>query len=330
MKPITLLPALRAAHPTPRHLALAAALMLSTWAAAQPAAQPDCDLRIASGPSGKVYELVVRDIQAVCGTTVSVCSAPSEGGLKNVTMLSANEAELGLVQVDTLKEMSKGDENIRSLQAVMPLHANLLHIITASEGSLVGAKEFRGIRVPGTGEVVVLRKFSQLKGMTIAAVGSAQLMGQTLERELGYGMKMVVADTDDKALEMLRNGQVQAVFTLGGWPLPSVSRLKGGAGVQLADFDLEPREPYLTVKRNYQNLDAFNLTFLGVPNLLVSRPFKAGGAQANKVAALQSCIRRHLDDLQEGRFLSVWKEIKDPTRTFGVTAVPTSAKLVAK
>ena len=38
-----------------------------------------------------------------------------------------------------------------------------------------------GKPVPGTGRTVVVRNFSELKGMSVAAVGSAQLMGRTLE-----------------------------------------------------------------------------------------------------------------------------------------------------
>ena len=293
-------------------------------------AATNCDLRIASGPKGKVYELMVRDVQSVCGATISVCSAPSSGGLQNLSMLSSNEAEMGIVQVDTLKEMSSGDENIRNLQAVLPLHANLLHILASSEGALVGSTGIGGMRIPGTGTTVTIRKFSDLKGMTIAVVGSAQLMGQSLERQVGYEMKFVLADSDDQALSMLKAGQVQAIFTLGGWPLPNVVRLKSGSGVHLVNFDLEPRSPYVAVQRNYQNLDAFNLKFLGVPNLLVSRPFKATGAMAIKATALQSCIKQHLDDLKEGRYQPSWKEILDTSVTYGVAPIQTSAKLGKK
>lgn len=290
-------------------------------------APADCALRIASGPNGKMYELMVRDIQAVCGASITVCSVPSSGGLQNLGMLSANEAELGMVQVDTLNEMSGGDESMRSLQSVLPLHANLLHVISSADGSLVGATVLRGLTIPGTGDKVVIRNFSELKGMTVAVVGSAQLMGQTLERRLAYGMKFVVAETDEQALNLLRQGQAQAVFTLGGWPLPSVSRLKTGQGVQLVNFNLEPQRPYLLAKRNYQNLEAFNFSFLAVPNLLLTRPFKAGGSMAGKVSQLQSCLRQHMDALQEGRYQPTWKEIKDVSLSYNIS--PFIAKSIA-
>jgi hypothetical protein len=109
-----------------------------------------------------------------------------------------------------------------------------------------------------------------------------------------------------------------------------VSRLKAANGVQLVDFNLEAHSPYLVTKRNYQNLDAFNLNFLAAPNLLLTRPFKPGGLMATKVATLQSCLKQHLDALQEGRYQPSWKEIKDVTTHYGISAFAASTKLVTK
>ena len=55
-----------------------------------------------------------------------------------------------------------------------------------------------------------------------------------------------------------------------------------------------------------------------MPNLLVTRPFKPGGAMADRVSTLGACLRQHLDELQEGRFKPGWKEIKDPDQVYGV------------
>jgi TRAP-type uncharacterized transport system substrate-binding protein len=295
-----------------------AALLLGATAPRAQTAPSDCGLRIASGPSGKVYALMVNDIQAICGSEVSVCAVPSAGGLQNLSLLAANEGDLGIVQIDVLKEMGT-DESIGALQAVMPLHVNLLHVIALSDGSHVGASSILGI-VPFTSRRQTIQRFSELKGLRIAVVGTAQLMAQTLERQLGYGMTFLVADNDEQAIEMLRNGDVQAVFTLGGWPLPAVARLPSNRGLALVDYDLTPTGSYVKVKRSYQNLDAFNVNFLGSPNMLVSRPFKPGGAMGNKVSALQTCLKQHLDDLQEGRFQAGWKDIKDPNATYGFRA----------
>jgi len=208
---------------------------------------------------------------------------------------------------------------------LMPLHTNLLHVLAAD----AGAKSAAGW--PGwLADKVVIRNFSELKGFSVAAVGAAQLLGQMLDRQLGYGMRFVAADNDEQALALLREDRVQAVFTLGGWPLPTVSRLKAGHGIHLVQFNLEPRAPYLSNKRNYQNLDAYNMNFLGVPNVLVTRPFKSGGSMAGKVAALQACLRNRLDELQEGRYHPAWKEIKDVEERYGLSGLAARATTGSK
>jgi hypothetical protein len=283
-------------------------------------AQQECDLRLGSGPRGGVYEVLAQDIQQVCGNVASICVVPTEGGLENITRLSANEVDLGFAQLDTLQEMRRGgDEGSQNMQAVMPLHANLMHVLALTEGSKVGAKSVMGTVIPGTGDMRVIRRFSDLRELRIAAVGSAQLLGQLLERQLGYRMEFVVAANDDQALNMLKANQVQAIFTSGGWPMPNISRHGVNSGLTLVEYDLPAQPPYTVVRRTYKNLGAYNLGFLSAPNLLFTRPFKPGGAAGKKVAALQSCLISHLDELQEGRHHRAWAEIKTPADTMGVT-----------
>jgi len=296
-----------------------ALLAAVAWPIAAQDTTLDCALRIGGGPKGKIYELMVQDIQKVCGAEVSVCSVPSIGGLPNLMMLAASQVELGIVQLDTLTQMAKGgDENIAALQAVMPLHTNLLHILSLRAGSLVGARMIKSTHVPWTGDLKVFSKFSDLKGAKVAVVGSTLLLGQTLNKQTGYAMEFLVAESDDQAVRMLQTNQVQAIFTDGGWPLPSISRHQTDSGLMLVEYDLPIKEPFIAMKRNYENLDAFNFNFLGIPNLLVTRPFRNNGDSGKRVATLQRCILNHLDELQEGRFQAGWKEIKKPMDTLGV------------
>ena len=121
----------------------------------------------------------------------------STGALQNLSSLSSIDADLEIVQ---------------------------LHVRALGQGSLTGAMTVRGTAFPGTGKTVTVRKFSDLKGLSVALVGSARLMGQKLESQLGYGMLFLVADTDDDALAVLRAIEVQAVFTLGGCPVVPARR----------------------------------------------------------------------------------------------------------
>jgi hypothetical protein len=86
----------------------------------------------------------------------------------------------------------------------------------------------------------------------------------------------------------------------------------------LVEFDLPAPPRFTIVQRTYQNLDSFNNKYLGSPNMLVTRPFRANGDMGKKVAALQSCLIRHLDELKEGRFQAAWKDVKDPLNTLGI------------
>ena len=300
---------------------LLAAAALATFAvAAEDTSASSTALRIGSGPDGKLYQLLVRDMQTVCGNDVPIVNVPSVGGIPNLMGLSASQLDLGLVQLDTLQEIGRdGDENIQTLQAVMPLHTNLLHVLSLRDGFKQGDES--KFKLPWGGderEVKVVRKFSDLQGLKVAAVGSTVLLGQRLSDQSNLNINLRKAETDDEAIKWLHENKVQAIFTDGGWPLPSIARLKGDSGLQLVEFNLTPKSPFMVVKRNYQNLDAFNLRFLGSPNLLVTRPFKPNGEMGKRVAALQSCLLKHMDELQEGRFQAAWKEIKAPTDTLGV------------
>ncbi len=280
-----------------------------------------CQLRIAAGPQGKVYERLVADVAAVCGNVVPTCAVLSKGGLENLTRLSASEADLGLVQVDTLKEMVPTDSQIGELQLVLPMHNNLLHVLALRKGSKL-PKKVGGIEIPGLYSTVRLQRVSELKGLTVAVVGSAQLLGQTLNRDYGQSLSLQMADSDEQAVRMLKSGEVQAIFTLGGWPLPSVRAHGVDSGLSLLDFDLEVRQPYRTERKNYPNLDAMNLNFLAVANVLVTRPFKPEGEKGRQVAALRQCLTHHMDELQEGRYQPGWREIKDTSVTYGLPRMP--------
>lgn len=295
-------------------VALAALLSITAafWAPAAQA-QEECALRVAGGPTGKVYEQIVKDMRSVCGATVALCSVATAGGAQNLQMLSSNEADLGLVQIDLLQKLKDSDANISMLKAVVPLHANLLHVIALTDGSTVDIKRvpLTNAVVPFTGRKVALRKFTELRGMTVALVGSAQLTAQMMEAQLQYRLRFVPADSDDQAVAMLKNGDVQAIFTLAGWPMPMLGRLRADSGLTLVDFDIPAWAPYKAVRRNYPSLNALNLPMLAVPNLLVSRSFKPTGTQGQLVSALQDCLGKQLDELKDGRFQAAWKEIAD-------------------
>lgn len=307
-----------------QHLTAAALAFASLTAAAaveEPieAAAPQCVLKIATGPKGKGYSKLFRDIKSTCGATVPVCEVNTEGGLANLTLLSANQADVGFVPVDTIMDMKDSDENIGSLQSVMSLNNNLLHVATLTSGFTIQGKEKWGGLSREASTTVRITKFSDLKGRPVALVGSAQALARSMDKRLGYGLRFVDKDTDEQALESLRKGEVFAVFSTSGWPSGIYGKLKSDAGVTLIPFDLTVQQPYAVVRKNYPNMGVFNVPFMAVPNLLVTRPFKASGPNGRNVAALQRCITENLSNLQEGSFEPGWKEVKNSAESYGWT-----------
>jgi ABC-type amino acid transport substrate-binding protein len=314
-----------------RIAATALALLAPLGAAAQAAPKAEearCDLRVATGPRGKVYEKLFADMRQVCGAEVALCAVPSEGGLQNLTLLSSSQADVGLAQLDTWETLKDGDDNVRQLQVVMPLHSNLLHVISLRAGSRVDVSTVMGKPVPGTGRLVQVRTYDDLRGLRVAAVGSAQLMGQTVARQLGLKIELQNADSDEQALEMLNAGKVQAVFTTVGWPSPFVGRLRDDTHA-LVRFEGRAPPPYQLVKRNYQNLGALNHPFLAAPNLLLSPPYRVTGNYYKRVASLQRCLAKNLDTLQEGSFHPGWKEVRDARQSYGLLLFPGAAATTA-
>lgn len=291
--------------------------ILAGTALAQDASAPV--LRIATGPKDGVYTQMALDMQKVCGQIVPMTFVPSQGGLENLNRLSANEADLGFAQIDLMQRMGKnGDQNIRDLQAVVTLHSNLLHVLAKKNG----AKNLdKSLLNPFGDSRRAINKFSDLKGARVALVGSAQLTGQSLEEQLGYGMSFRPADTADKAFEMLNADKVDAVFITGGWPYGPISSLPSGSGLMLLEYDLKPQAPFTQMKRNYPNMMSYNLSFLASTNVLLSNPFKPNGMRGKMVAALQKCIVKNLDELQEGPYQAAWKEVHSPLDAMGIAAI---------
>lgn len=273
-------------------------------------------LRIATGKKGKGYSKLFSDLRAVCGNQVAISEVETEGGLQNLTTLAANQAELGFVQLDTLQDMKSSDENIGSLLALMPLNSNLLHIVARTGGfTYQGPKRTWPLSTESI--TVSVDKFSDLKNLPVAVVGSARALGRVLDRRFVMNMRFIDVETDEQALAKLKAGEVAGMLSTSGWPSGPIQKLKRDANAKLLPFDLAVQPPYQLVKKNYENLDSFNHGFLAAPNLLITRPFSNTGANGKATAALQACIQKNLRTLQEGKFEPAWAEVKNTSESYG-------------
>lgn len=310
-----------------KKLILLSILAASTLAMAAPAADgpsAECNgVSVATGPKGKGYSLLYADLEKVCGQKVNLCEVNTAGGLDNLNSLSTKDADVGFVQIDAWNDMKNGDENIAALQAVYPVNNNYLHVITSANGfAVVGEKKFGFLK--GDSKQVVISRFSELRGQTVALVGSAQLLGRKLDKQLGYGMQFIDAKDDGAAFEMVKQGTAAAAFTVSGWPSGTVKALSSASGLTMVPFDAPIGDPYKVKPLNYKNLAVYNNNSLAAPNVLVTRPFS--GQRASTIAALQTCISQNLSELKEGKFQPAWNEVSPSASTGGITPFKAPSK----
>lgn len=271
-------------------------------------------LAFASGEAKKGYSKVFANINDVCGSTVPLKEVNTNGGLENLTTLADKGATVGISQIDTWQSLSGGDEAINRLRGLVSLNSNLMHIVVSQAGykketgkECVEKKLLGGCKTErSVFQTFVISNEKDLKGLTIAAVGSAQILARTyLNKKLELGLDVKDVDAlggksgDARAFEMLKAGQVQAVITMGAYPSGPVGSLKQADGFTLANFSQQVGGGYKVVKKNYKGLGAFNVPFLAVPNILWVRPVDPNGTIGQQITSLKSCLTANLKRLQD-------------------------------
>jgi TRAP-type uncharacterized transport system substrate-binding protein len=299
-----------------RNANLLASLLLATCATLSPPAraQTECKgLKVATGQPSKGFSKLFRDMVKVCGSEVALCEVVTSGGADNLESLSLKEADLGFAQIDSAMTMKNGNEKIAALESVAGLNFSYLHIVVAVQNVTSSAPRTGWLGLGGSKPLVV-QHFSDLKGQKVALVGSAQLLARQLEKQLSYGLDFVDVDTDAKALDMVKSGEVAAAFSVAGWPHGVIAPLKQDSGLSLVSFDAPVFHPYVVRPISYRGLGVYNNNALAIPNLLLTRPFK--GERAKEIARLQNCLGAKLQELQEGQFQPGWNEIKKLDESF--------------
>lgn len=301
---------------------------INVWAAKDPngpgAAPVACEgLRVATGPSGKGYSKLFKDMVKVSEGKLALCEVNTEGGLDNLTTLSTKGADVAIVPLDALKTMAAGDENIAGLLAVAPLNSNFLHVLVNNNGFTVEGPKKLGGMMKGDPIQVYISKVSQLRGQRVALVGSAQLLVRQLDKQLGFGMQMFDVSEDAKAIDMVKKGQVAAALTVAGWPAGPVKSLKQEDGIGMAQFDVSIGGAYSVRPFTYKNIGVYNVQALSIQNVLVTRPFAA--TKMSQVATLKRILSDRLTDLKDGDFEPGWNEIKSIDGKVDWNMMPTAA-----
>lgn len=178
------------------------------------------DLGIVTGSkTGTYYQFGLNIGKVLNGTNISLTVHNSKGSLANMySVLKEPHAQLAIVQSDVLKFLaySKNKEArkmVRKTRLVYPLYNEEVHILARSD----------------------ISDFSDLEGRKVAvgSKGSGTFLTSKTLLKLADIKIDAVYESGKSALQMLKSGEVDAMFYVAGFPVPLFEK-----SVTLAD-DLE-------------------------------------------------------------------------------------------
>jgi uncharacterized protein len=207
-------------RPSRRALLLAAGGLLAGCSR-----QPEFDkvhLRLATGPAGAVYRRIggalARHItEQLPGATVT--TVPSRASTDNIRMLRAGEVHLGLSSLDAL--ITSDGSVPGGLSAVCRLYDSHLHLVVMA-GSMIGKlRDLEGRRI-SLGARDSGTEFTSLRILELRPVN-------TDGRYLSQAESAVA----------LRDGEIDAMFSLTGVPTPAITDLAQRHRIRLVPLDEE-------------------------------------------------------------------------------------------
>jgi len=227
--------------------------------------RPEVDeihLRLATGPEGAVYRRIggalAQHITArVPGATVT--TVPSRASSDNVRMLRAGDVHLGLSSLDAL--IAADGSVPQGLSAVCRLYDSHLHLVVMAGSAidefrdLAGKRLSLGARDSGT-------EFTSLR---VLALANTSVHGRYLSQA--------------ESATALRDGEIDAMFSLTGVPTPAITDLARRHPIRLIPLDDQvdalvaaypgPYAPAMIPATAYAGVPATRT--LAVPNLLLVR-----------------------------------------------------------
>jgi TRAP transporter TAXI family solute receptor len=169
-----------------------------------------------------------------CGVPGLVAtSVASNGSVANAAAIGAGAAQSGFVQSDvaywayTGTGIYEGKPRIDVLRAICNLYPESFHLVARAGSGIKSVRDLRGRRVsldePGSGTLVSSRLILSAFGLSEKDLKAEYLPAQR------------VADS-------IKEGTIDAFFSVSGWPQSSVAELATTVGIELVPIDGPPAE----------------------------------------------------------------------------------------
>lgn len=249
-----------------RSAAAAAAIGAAAWftggaAAWRVAAQEEARFfRIGTGPTSGSYfaigSIIANAISnppgsrpceagGSCGVPGLIAIAQTtQGSVQNVELVAAGSLDSGLCQSDVAfwayagSGMYRREKPLDSLRAIANLYQESLHIVVRADSDIASVGDLRGKRV-SLGDRGAGTRATAVLVLGAYGIGEKRVVGQQL--------------TIGKAAAALRDGTIDALFLVGGAPVPILADLAQTTPLRLLPVDgewgaaLRSENPFLTV-----------------------------------------------------------------------------------
>ncbi|WP_063780843.1 TAXI family TRAP transporter solute-binding subunit [Nonomuraea sp. SBT364] len=247
--------------------------------------EPEVDqvsLRLATGPAGAVYRriggaLAGRISEQLPGATMT--TVPSGASTDNIRMLRAGEVHLGLTSLDAL--ITTDGSAPEGLSAICRLYDSHLHLVVMAGSAIEEFRDLAGKRI----SLGARDSGTEFTSRRVLELGRVDADGRHLSQAASAAA--------------LRDGEIDAMFSLTGVPTPAITELAQRHAIRLIPLDSQagalftafpgPYGPAMVPATAYAGVPATRT--VAVPNVLLVRNDLPG----ELVFAITDTIFTHAD-----------------------------------
>lgn len=185
------------------------------------------------------------DAGGSCGVPGLIANAETtRGSVENVGLIADKSIESALCQSDVAfwaysgSGMYKGEKPLDGLRAIANLYQESLHIVVREDTKIQGIADLRGKRI-SLGE----------RGAGTRATATTVLSAFGMGTRSYQGQQLPIA----KATEQMKDGKIDAIFLVGGAPVPALVELAQTTALKLLPVEgdqayaLRSASPFLSV-----------------------------------------------------------------------------------
>jgi uncharacterized protein len=256
-------------------------------------------LRLATGPAGAVYRriggaLAEHISEQVPGITV--ITVPSGASTDNIRMLRAGEVHLGLTSLDAL--ITTDGSAPEGLSALCRLYDSHLHLVVMAGSAIDEFRDLKGKRI----SLGARDSGTEFTSRRILELGRVNADGRYLSQA--------------ESAAALRDGEIDAMFSLTGVPTPAITELAQRHLIRLIPLDAQadalftafpgPYTPAMIPATAYAGVPATRT--VAVPNVLLGRndlPDDLVYAITHTIFTRTRASRDHAEALPETRQINV-------------------------